>query len=410
MAEAEQEFGCSSSTFGTPGSPPSSGISDSESAKCVKCERESKPNAGCQETDISRKTRRRNTLEEKRSMNKERKKRKRKTKKKISKSTRDVQLYKQMANDYWDRWKWEQQRRREENMEVTSKASHYTANPSSFHHINPVYITDPGVDGKSAETYLGSGSFSIVKLQVYRGIKVAVKQFRAGSLQEDVLNEAKILNSLCHPNLPFLFGVCISTKPHRLVMQFHGVGDKTATIAGEICRQSKTISTKEWLILCYQLFDAIDYLHRCVSIIHNDIKGDNVLITDTMICSHSLTSKYQVVLIDFGKATTVGSGRSYQLHADEIREHMGRYAYLAPDVLTGETKQTTKSDIYSVGVLLKIVLVRNCLINLTRSQRDKFVSLCEKCKAAQSGLRPSAGECLLIMKEIQSLTANEPNN
>ena len=233
------------------------------------------------------------------------------------------------------------------------EGSDCTVNPSTFHHINPAYITDPDVDGKSVETYLGSGSFSIVKLQLYRGIKVAVKHFRAGSLQEDVLNEAKILSSLCHPNLPYLFCVCISTKPHRLVMQFHGVGGETVTVSRELCRQNKIVNSMEWLLLCSQLLDAIDHLHRCVGIIHNDIKGDNVLLSDIIICSSQSTTKYQAVLIDFGKATKAGSGRTYRSQADEIRENFCRYAHLAPEVLTGESKQTMKGDIYSVGVLLK---------------------------------------------------------
>ena len=393
MAEAEQELvsECSSSTFDTPGSPPSS---DSES----NYERsESKPNAGCQEIESPRrgKKRRRNTLEQKRSMNKERKKRKRT--KKISKSSRDAQLYKQMANDYWDRWKWEQQCRREENREVTNKVSNCTVNPLSLHHIIPAYITDPDVDGKPVETHLGIGSFSIVKLQVYRGIKVAVKQFCAGSLQKDVLNEAAILSSLCHPNLQFLFGVCISTKPHRLVMQFHGVEDKTVTFSGELCRQNDAIITNEWLVLCHQLLDAIDYLHRHASITHNDIKGNNVLLSDTMICLLPSTTKFH---IDFGKATKIGSGRRYRLQADEIREHMSQYAHLAPEIITGETRQTAKGDIYSVGVLLKQLLDRNHMSYLRQSQNDTFISLCERCKAARSDLRPSVGECLQIIKEL----------
>ena len=78
----------------------------------------------------------------------------------------DAQLYKQMANDYWNRWKLEQQCRRRENIEVTSKVSHCTVNPSSLHHIDSAYITDPDVNRKPVETHLGIGYFSIVKLQV----------------------------------------------------------------------------------------------------------------------------------------------------------------------------------------------------------------------------------------------------
>ena len=407
MAEAEQQVSeSSSSTLGTPGLPPSTGSSDLESNY------ESEPGAGCpksetRECSYSRKKRRSrsNTLGEKRSMNKERKKRRRKSKKKMNKSARDTILYKQMANDYWDRWKWEQQRRKESQLETIVGQSHHAVNPSALHHINPAYITDLKVEGKPVETHLGSGSFSIVKLQVYRGIRVAVKQFRSGSFKEDVLNEARTLSSLCHPNLPFLFSVCTSVKPYLLVMQFHGVGNETITISREISRHNKIINGKEWLTLCCQLFDAIDYLHRSVGIIHNDIKGDNVLLSDTIMCSYPLTCKFQVILIDYGKATRAGSGRIYRsVPAEEIQKDLNRYAHWAPEVIRGETRQTTKSDIYSVGVLLTKLIDRNCFVNLLSPEQEGICSLCEKCKSVRSDQRPPAGECLKVVKEIQAVS------
>ena len=117
---------------------------------------------------------------------------------------------------------------------------------------------------------------------------MAVKQFCADSLQKDVLNEAAFLSSLCHPNL--LFCVCISTKPHRLVMQFHGVGDKTVTFSGELCRQNDAIIANEWLVLCHQLVDAIDYLHRHASITHNRAVAIGTAATAMAVSVFGLTS------------------------------------------------------------------------------------------------------------------------
>lgn len=114
---------------------------------------------------------------------------------------RDMILYKQMARDYWDRWQWELHRRKEE---MNKKASINTS--KSLHQIDPAHLSNPLQDDKAAEIFLGQGSFSIVQLKVYRGMHVAVKQFRAQALKHDVHNEAFLLSSLCHPYLPYLFG------------------------------------------------------------------------------------------------------------------------------------------------------------------------------------------------------------
>ena len=54
----------------------------------------------------------------------------------------------------------------------------------------------------------GRGCFGIVRVQLYRGIQVAVKEFLPKSVVADVMHEASILAYLCHPYLPLLFGVC----------------------------------------------------------------------------------------------------------------------------------------------------------------------------------------------------------
>ena len=58
--------------------------------------------------------------------------------------------------------------------------------------IDPSMLEDPVVDGRVEESYIGRGSFGIVRLQVYRGIHVDVKEFLPCSLVHDVTNEANL--------------------------------------------------------------------------------------------------------------------------------------------------------------------------------------------------------------------------
>ena len=58
----------------------------------------------------------------------------------------------------------------------------------SAHEIDPGLLKNPTVCGvNNNEVFIGRGSFSVVKLQVYRGIKVATKKFLPNTVVADVL-------------------------------------------------------------------------------------------------------------------------------------------------------------------------------------------------------------------------------
>ena len=88
-------------------------------------------------------------------------------------------------------------------------------------------------------------SFS-VRLQTYRDIKVAVKEFLPHFLHTDVQNEARILSIICHPHLPYVFGICTTARPYRLVTQFHGIAHKTVTLCKELKFRKKVKDGTTW--------------------------------------------------------------------------------------------------------------------------------------------------------------------
>ena len=256
------------SSFGSPGSPPSTPSDETAATGSSRQRRMSRPN----------------TLQEIRSMSRVRKEKRkaRKRKAKVQEKKEGI-LYKQMAHDYWDRWKWEHQQRKEQ------KQSRYPEPSSTMHQIDSAYLLDPqpSVEGGPTEIYLGTGSFSIVQLKIYRGMQVAVKQFRSGSFKDDIINEAKILMGLCHPNLPYIFGVCTTSRPYSLVMQFHGIGNETVTIFRELYDRKQLSDSKEWLILCSQLMSAVEYLHHSQTkqTEVSDVYSIGILLSKIISCS-----------------------------------------------------------------------------------------------------------------------------
>ena len=141
---------------------------------------------------------------------------------------------------------------------------------------------------------LGCGVFGRCYKMYYRGMSVAVKQFNQHlSSKFDVTKEALLLKQLDHPCFPFVYGISVERKPYLLVLQFCNVEGKVYTLHRALHSHSLMLKNPEWLDIILQLLEALKQLHsNCM--IHQDIKGDNILITYK-------NTVFVPVIIDFGK-------------------------------------------------------------------------------------------------------------
>ena len=225
--------------------------------------------------------------------------------------------YKNRARTFWERWRWELQKRKEAMVSARSRVglkNIYTASQQHFMEVDSSML----VNISQKQCYAGRGSFRIVKIQAFRSIQVAVKMFLPRSLKCDVYHEASILQRLCHPYLPLLIGICVKQQPFCIVMQFHGFkGLEASTIADQLMKRNH-FTSHSWLT---QLLEAINYLHEEAKILHNDIKCNNILVAQ----SFSASENYQIVLIDFGKATSISESKRY--HLNSIEAHAEVYTH-----------------------------------------------------------------------------------
>ena len=134
---------------------------------------------------------------------------------------------------------------------------------NNIHQIYPSLL----LNSVGAEHYLGRGSFAIVTSKMYRGIGVAVKQLHIKLKSEDVEHEASIIDCLCHPFLPYLFGICTATKPFKVVTQLHGIMDNrnslmSITVRCELDHRCIGLNDADWISTCAQILEALDYLHN----------------------------------------------------------------------------------------------------------------------------------------------------
>lgn len=107
----------------------------------------------------------------------------------------NVIAFKNRARTFWEQ---ELEKRRDaiRDLQLTqlkTKRPHKCSCNSYLQEVDPSFIN-----------YVGRGSFGVVKVQVFRDILVAVKEYLPKSFKLDVVHEAFILSKVCHPYLPLL--------------------------------------------------------------------------------------------------------------------------------------------------------------------------------------------------------------
>jgi serine/threonine protein kinase len=97
----------------------------------------------------------------------------------------------------------------------------------------------------------------------------------------------------------------------------------------------------EYFISCEllrQILESVQYLHELnPQIIHRDLKPENILIAE------NVRNGRFIKLCDFGLAV------EHQKVSQSHTRNVGTYIYMAPEL--GQSKYTTKADIYSLGIL-----------------------------------------------------------
>jgi serine/threonine protein kinase len=143
--------------------------------------------------------------------------------------------------------------------------------------------------------------------------------------------EAHLLSTLSHPNLPRVSDYFVENNKHYLVMEF---------VEGQsLCKfqqqQGRPFSEAEVVPWAIQLCDVLTYLHtHNPPIIFRDLKPDNIMRTPTG----------QVKLIDFGIV------RFFKANKAKDTQALGTTGYAAPEAINGQTE--SRSDIYSLCATL----------------------------------------------------------
>ena len=254
-------------------------------------------------------------------------------------------------------------------------------------HVNRNHLSNVKDLNSSADQplLLGCGVFGRCYKMYYRGMSVAVKQFNKHlSAECDVIKEASLMKELYHPCFPIVYGICTESKPYLLVMQFCSVEGMSYTLHRTL--QSRTLlKSQEWFRVIMQLLEAFKLLHSSC-LIHQDIKGDNILITYN-------NTMFVPVIIDFGKCIRKLDACKKVLSKEEQEAYKQKFKHIAPEVVAGTHLPSYASDIYSLGLLLGQIA--------TKIGCKTLLSLSEHCLMNNPQSRASLDYLMVNIKSLQ---------
>ena len=165
--------------------------------------------------------------------------------------------------------------------------------------------------------------------------KVAIKVLR-GDLENNekfirrFQREAKSVSDLSHPNIVEVYDVGEEEGQHYIVMEY--IDGRTLK---QLIQKRGALTVAEVIDIMTQITDGLSAAHEAY-IIHRDIKPQNIMILDNGM----------IKITDFGIAMTLNATQLTQTNSV-----MGSVHYLPPEQAAGQTA-TTKSDIYSAGILM----------------------------------------------------------
>ncbi|HEY4417710.1 MAG TPA: serine/threonine-protein kinase [Verrucomicrobiae bacterium] len=227
--------------------------------------------------------------------------------------------------------------------------------------------------------------------------RVALKIVKPGLDTKNVIArfeaERQALALMDHPNIAQIFdaGATDSGRPYFVMELVRGVK------ITEYCDQN-SLTTRERLDLFKQVCGAVQHAHQ-KGIIHRDLKPSNILVTTTT------DGKALPKVIDFGiaKATT-GQPLTDKTLFTAFEMLIGTPDYMSPEQATLTSVDVdTRSDIYSLGVLLYELLTGTTPFNTTELLKAGLDEV-RRVIREQEPIRPSTRLSTMIELDLATVS------
>ncbi|MBL8817268.1 MAG: protein kinase [Planctomyces sp.] len=228
-------------------------------------------------------------------------------------------------------------------------------------------------EGGFGEVYMAEQEFPVTR-------KVAIKVIKPGMGSREVIarfeSERQALALMEHPNIAQVFdaGTTDTGQPYFVMELVRGIA------ITDFCDRNQ-MSFEERLKLFISVCNAIQHAHF-KGIIHRDIKPSNVLVT--------LFDGVPVVkVIDFGVAKATAQKLTEKTLFTAFGQMIGTPAYMSPEQAEMSGLDIdTRSDVYSLGVLLYELLTGSTPLDLRKLREAGFAKM-QQMIADQEPQRPS---------------------
>ncbi|XP_043288883.1 serine/threonine-protein kinase SIK3-like isoform X1 [Venturia canescens] len=189
------------------------------------------------------------------------------------------------------------------------------------------------------EKTIGKGNFAVVKMatHVVTKSKVAIKIIDKTKLSEEnlakIFREVHIMKRLRHPHIIRLYQVMETEKMIYLVTEYAPGGE----IFDHLVRNGR-MAEPEARRIFHQIVLAVRYLHQH-GVVHRDLKAENLL----------LDADNNIKLADFGFSNKYTPGVP-------LSTWCGSPPYAAPEIFEGKHYDGPRTDVWSLGVVLYVLV------------------------------------------------------
>ncbi|XP_040998821.1 probable inactive receptor kinase At5g67200 [Juglans microcarpa x Juglans regia] len=268
---------------------------------------------------------------------------------------------------------------------------------------------------------LGRGTIGTTyKAVLDNRMTVSVKRLDAGKLDQSTSKETferhmESVGGLRHPNLVPMRAYFQNKEERLVVYDFQKNGSLFSLIHGSKSRRAKPLHWTSCLKIAEDVAQGLSYIHQAWRLVHGNLKSSNVL----------LGPDFEACVADYCLSVLANPSSDPNPDPDSTA------VYKAPETRNSVRQATSKSDVYSYGILLLELLtgkapsqlpylMPNEMVNWVRSMREEddgrvdnrmemLLEVAISCTLSSPEQRPTMWQVLKMLQEIKETVLMEDN-
>jgi serine/threonine protein kinase len=209
--------------------------------------------------------------------------------------------------------------------------------------------------------------------------QVALKLIRVGRYDDELLqrfrSERQSLAMMDHPAIAKVFDAGATPDGQPYFVMEHVPGASITKYCDD-----KRLTIRQRLELFFRVCEGVQHAHQ-KAIIHRDLKPANILVTE-------VDGKPMPRIIDFGLAKAVGPQISDETMMTRAGDWVGTPGYMSPEQADGNADIDTRTDVYSLGVVLYVLLTGDQPFDVSPWKKQPFYEVMRQLREIDP-LKPS---------------------